>query len=278
MVNTRTEYSEQATKAAHMVMLELVRILGEYKDDIVLVGGWVPELLFSKANPRHVGSTDVDLAINHKTIDEEKYRTILEHLKKHGYEEDTEGKRPYVFFRKVMVEGQEVTVQVDLLSGEYGGTGKSRRHQNIQEAKARKARGCDLAFEMAEEVKLEGVLPTGGKDSVAVRVSGIVPFFVMKAMALRDRVKPKDAWDIYFCMVNFPGGNAAIAEAFRPHLGHGLVKEGLSIIKDKFQAVDYIGPTWCADFDEIRDPDDRAIRLRDAYERVNDFLARLQIK
>lgn len=55
MVNSRTDYSNLATEAARRVMLELVRILGEYRDDMVVVGGWIPELLFAKANPPHVG-------------------------------------------------------------------------------------------------------------------------------------------------------------------------------------------------------------------------------
>ncbi|HVS69697.1 MAG TPA: nucleotidyl transferase AbiEii/AbiGii toxin family protein [Phycisphaerae bacterium] len=231
MVNSRTDYSEQATAAAHMVMLELVRILGEYRDDLVLVGGWVPELLFSQANPRHVGSTDVDLAINHRTIDAEKYRTILEHLQKQGY---VEGNQPFIYFRTVRVNGQQVTVQVDLLSGEYGGTGRSRRHQKVQDIRARKVRGCDLAFALSEEVTVEGELPMGGKDRVRVKVAGVVPFIVMKAMALAERLKAKDAWDIYFCLRNFPGGNAALAEEFRPHVGQKVVREGLSKIREKF--------------------------------------------
>jgi hypothetical protein len=98
----------------------------------------------------------------------------------------------------------------------------------------------------------------------------------MKAMALGDRLKTKDAWDIFFCLKHFSGGNAVLAELFRPHLGHGLVREGLAIIKDKFQSTEQVGPVWCADFDEIRDPEDRAVRVRDAYERVNDLLARLE--
>ena len=102
MVNNRTEYPERATQAAHMVMLELVRILGEYRDGIVLVGGWVPELLFSKAHPRHIGSIDVDLALNHRLIDEARYRTILEHLTRHGY---TTGKQPFIFHRTVHLDG-----------------------------------------------------------------------------------------------------------------------------------------------------------------------------
>jgi hypothetical protein len=33
-----------------------------------------------------------------------------------------------------------------------------------------------------------------------------VPFFVMKGMALHDRLKEKDAWDIYYCTKNYTGG------------------------------------------------------------------------
>jgi tRNA(adenine34) deaminase len=49
MVGSRVDYPDLATEAARMVMLELVRILGEYKDSMAIVGGWVPELLFAIA-------------------------------------------------------------------------------------------------------------------------------------------------------------------------------------------------------------------------------------
>jgi hypothetical protein len=45
-------------------MLELIRLLGEYHDDIVVAGGWVPALLIPQEKARHVGSIDVDLALN----------------------------------------------------------------------------------------------------------------------------------------------------------------------------------------------------------------------
>ena len=272
MVNSRTDYSQQATQAAHMVMLELVRILGEYRDDIVLVGGWVPELLFRQAQPRHIGSTDVDMAINHRAIGEEQYRSILKHLQEQGY---VAGPQPFIFFRTVMVADRPIKVQVDLLAGEYGGTGKKNRHQRVQKIKARKARGCDLAFEMAKKVKIEGTLPAGGKDSATVKVAGVVPFLVMKGMALADRLKAKDPWDIEFCLRNYSGGNAALAEAFRPHLENKLVAEGLAKIRDKFQSVGHFGPVSCADFEEITNRDDRDLRRRDAFERMHELLQRL---
>lgn len=96
-------------------------------------------------------------------------------------------------------------VEVDFLAGEYRGTGKSHRHQDIQDGfKARKARGAELAFEMFEEVTILGTLPNGGKDSAKVRVASMVPFIIMKATAMQDRLKEKDAYDIYFCLKNHP--------------------------------------------------------------------------
>ncbi len=54
---------------------------------------------------------------------------------------------------------------------EYGGTGKSRRTQVVQDVRARKARGCDLAFESYVTVTIEGELPGGGVDRVSVKVT-----------------------------------------------------------------------------------------------------------
>ena len=62
---TQRDYSAELVKAAHSVLLELFHLFGEYREHIVLVGGWVPEFLFSKHDTHHVGSIDVDLALNH---------------------------------------------------------------------------------------------------------------------------------------------------------------------------------------------------------------------
>ncbi|MFB3132860.1 MAG: hypothetical protein ACE10K_10110 [Rhodothermales bacterium] len=193
MATTRVNYPSRAVEAARRVMLELVRLLGEYRDDIVVVGGWVPELLLPDAD--HIGSTDVDLALDHRALQDPGYATVLTLLKSRGYEQDPQ--QPFIFRRKVEVGGEPVTVEVDFLTAEYGGTGRRRRTQPVQDVRARKARGCDLAFELSEEVRLEGPLPEGGRDSALIRVASIVPFFVMKSMALDSRLKEKDAWDIW---------------------------------------------------------------------------------
>jgi hypothetical protein len=269
---TRRDYTAEAVEAARSVLIELVHLLGEYKDDMVLVGGWIPEVTLPHRSGPHVGSMDVDIALNHLKIREEGYRMIQDLLRSRGYQQ---GEQPFIFFRTVRTGDHEFKVQVDLLAGEYEGTSRSHRHQKVQGILARKARGCDLAFEMSKEVRIEGTLPGGTQDTVTVRVASIVAFLVMKGMAMEARMKEKDAWDIYYCLLNYPRGIDALAEEFRPHLHHGLVREGLQKMGGKFSSVKAFGPRSIAEFEGIDDPEERERIERDAYERVNALLSRL---
>lgn len=255
MAITRINYSTEIVSAARSVLLELAHLLGEYRDDMVVVGGWVPELLLPESSRPHVGSVDVDLALNHLSLQEHRYRTLKQLLLQRGYRQDEQ--QPFIFYRTVPTTSGNVVVQVDLLAGEYEGTGRSHRTQRFEDARARKARGCDLAFELFSEVKVQGRLPGGGDDQVLVRVAGIVPFLVMKGMALADRIKEKDAWDIYYSVRNYPGGLDALVQEFRPHVTHGLVQEGLQKIAEKFASPTHVGPKWVADFEEISDDEER---------------------
>jgi len=198
---------------------------------------------------------------------------LRELLESRGYRE---GGQPYVFFRTVTVAGRDIEVEVDFLAGEYEGTGKGHRTQPVQGVRARKARGCELAFELPQETTIAGALPGGGRDSVRVRFASIVPFLVMKANALADRMKAKDAWDIYYCLKNFPGGVRAIVEEFLPHRTNGLVREAMAKLRDKFASPDHVGPRFVGDFEEITESDERAGLQRDAFEQVNFLLSEVR--
>lgn len=272
MVSTRKDYTQEAIDAARSELLELTRLLRAYRDDIVLVGGWVPELLLNQAGDPHIGSTDVDLALNHRKLQEAGYRTIQQLLEQRGYVRDE--RQPFIFHRDV----NGIDVEVDLLAGEYEGTGRGHRTQRVQDIRPRKARGCDLAFDEPTDVLVEGALPDGAIDSATVRVASIVPFLVMKGMALADRLKEKDSYDIYYCVRHYPGGVEALGARFKPLLTHGLVQEGMRSIAEKFASPDHTGPRHVAAFLEVEDDEDRDILIRDAYERVNALLEYLGMR
>jgi len=269
---TRADYNTKQVEAARSVLLEIMLALGEYRDGLVLVGGWTPVFLIPEPSRPHVGSIDVDLAVDHTRVTEDGYETIREHLTNRGYEE-VQG-NPAAFRKQV----GDVTVQVDLMAGEYEGTGKRRRHQRLQATHLRKARGCDIAFLNPESVMLDAELPEGGRDTVKLRVASISAFLCMKGHALDGRLKEKDAWDIYYCVREFPGGMDALVEQLQPMAGHGLVREALEKIGQHFASPEHRGPRHVADFEEVIESETRAAIQRDAYERVSYVLERLGVR
>ena len=60
---SRTDYTAEAVAACKSVLVELVHMLGELKDQMVVVGGWVPVLLVTDAAETHPGTLDVDVAL-----------------------------------------------------------------------------------------------------------------------------------------------------------------------------------------------------------------------
>ena len=204
-MTSRRDYGAEAVAAAKSVLVELLQVLGEFRDQIVVVGGWVPGLLLANAREPHIGTLDIDLALDFQRLPEALYATLLRALTSRGYRQDP--RQPFRLFRQVPVPDRPpIVVEVDLLAGEYGGTGPGHRTQPVQDARARKARGCDLVFSNPHTVTIEGELPGGGRLSVAGRVAALVPWLVMKGMALADRLKEKDAYDIYYAVHEYPAG------------------------------------------------------------------------
>jgi hypothetical protein len=74
-------------------------------------------------------------------------------------------------------------------------------------------------------------------------VCSIPALLAMKGHAIEGRYKQKDAYDIYYCTRNYPGGPEALAEACRPLLDHASGAAGYGFIAAKFDNVEGFGPT-----------------------------------
>jgi hypothetical protein len=271
--NSIADYDDKGVAAARAAIVELMGILGQYREEIVLVGGWVPSLLLPEPEDptdRHPGSLDVDLALDHTKLTQAGYDTIEKLLVRAGYQRSTE--QPFQYFREI----HGVKVRVDLLAGEYGGTGKGHRTQKVQDVRPRKAHGCDLVFQIESvTVPMEGHLPDGARDTVQVPLASVVPFLTMKAIVMSERRKDKDPFDIWYVLRHFPGGIDAVAASFRPHLENRLVQEGLKVLAEKFASLEHVGPREAAAFDADLSVEARAIRQRQALELVQTLLERL---
>jgi predicted nucleotidyltransferase len=93
-------------------------------------------------------------------------------------------------------------------------------------------------------------MPGGGKNTVEIAVASIPALLVMKGFAIEKRMKEKDAYDIYYCIRNYPGGHKALAADCKPVLERDNAKEGYGYIAAKFKAQDEFGPTSVRKFVE----------------------------
>ncbi|HVU32262.1 MAG TPA: nucleotidyl transferase AbiEii/AbiGii toxin family protein [Opitutaceae bacterium] len=250
---------DDRVEANRILLREVCALLAAHADDAVLIGGWVPDVRFPSARPPHIGSIDVDMLLR---LRREQHIAVVELLLKNGFRQ---GKHRYQFWKDVQTSRSgKVVARLDLLTS-------SRHHREFfddSEPSLQPVHGADIAF------RDNAVLPIGPSGDVSVRVAGIAAFLTMKGIALHDRFprRPKDAYDIHYCLEQYPDGITAIAAEFERFQGDELVRESMSKMAALFRDEEDEGPRMVADVEEIAG-DDRAIRKLAVYTRVSEFLA-----
>lgn len=259
------DYSEGQKDAAYMILGEIVNLLNEFADNIRIIGGWVPSLLYPDSD--HIGSIDVDVLLDQQQIKRtDSYKTIKRILTQNGYSRHPE--QYFTFVKTVEIQGVSYNVDVDFLSGKYGGDGGAVS-KHVDGIKALPATGGNFAFEFPPtDVKIEYIRSDGALDSGHVNVISVVPYLVMKAMAL-GRGKPKDAYDIYCTIDNFQGGVKALVDEFIPYRNKKLVEEMREKLDEKFASPEHAGPSDIVAFLDINDEEEKARIKQDAYQKVH---------
>jgi hypothetical protein len=226
------------TTASRAVLIEVTNVLGAFREHLVVVGGWVPELLFP--NHGHIGSLDVDLAVSPAALADNAYEAILKRMLDAGYSHDT---RPTRFSKAIA--GAADPVRVDLICGQYA-QGERAAFIQINELQISGLKGVDLAFEGCDEIEITGRMPDGIQNAVRARIVRPELFILIKAFALDERTDIKDAYDISFVLHHYEPNLVVLAKRLRPHVGGGLGREAYEILKAKFAAIDSVGPVWAA--------------------------------
>jgi len=276
------EYSPGLTAASKSVLLEIMTALRTYQNALILVGGWVPYFLLEKHrlpdNPFvHVGSIDIDVAVDPTKISEQQYATIVELLKERGYRPapDRQGDPiPYVFEREVVssADKQPYKIRVDFLTHQEDSRTGQHRHLPVQDdLLARKTKGCEAAFRHKTAFDLTGTLPEGGQITVPIQMADLVGCLTMKGIVLGERYREKDAYDIYALVANYQKGPRDVAGALRPHLNVPLVKEAVSRIHAAFATRETNGPAWVATFLQANSQAEKDRLITDAFMTVHEF-------
>ncbi|MCY2974547.1 MAG: GSU2403 family nucleotidyltransferase fold protein [Planctomycetota bacterium] len=224
------------TEAARAVLLEVLNALGAMRDDLVIVGGWVPDLLYPESN--HMGSLDVDLAVSPKAIGGNAYSSICERLTQLGY---TMRQSPTRFFKQI--PGTANPIKIDLITGLYV---SQQRQESIlvDEIRINALRGVDLAFEASETITLCGRMPDGSVNQVTARLVAPEAYILIKAITMDERTKDKDAYDIAFVLNHYKPSLANLAMKVHGISMAGIGKEALELLRAKFRTFDSVGPVW----------------------------------
>lgn len=269
-----TGYGDRVIRATRKVLLEVFQLLEKFYESLILVGGWVPIMIMPDAEDKHVGTIDVDLAINDRTLFETGSATMEEILLSNGYRQ---GAEPGRYMRQIIIDEQLISVPVDFFTSEQICIPKNEFF-DITGISAIAAPGCELGFDVNKKVRVEGVLPNGKPYSTEIKSAGIMALIVMKAHAMNIRNKTKDAYDIWFCLANQPDGVDIVAQEFLPHLKKASVKNALTLLSIYFESIKARGPTDVVSEEGTRDPDYKAFLQQDAFQRVHELLKSLDFE
>jgi len=192
----------------------------------------------------------------------EAYAKVIDLLLSRGFHQRENG---YEFVKEVPFgDGQKAVAKLDMI------TSVKHFDEHFSGATARTApqplHGTEIAFQD------NAISTIGAEEEIQIRVAGIVAILVMKGFAVHNRPDPKDAYDILFCLENYPYSLETLAAEFVPFIDDELVQESLRKMSAKFRSEEDDGPRRVADF-EGAVGEGRAIRKRDAYSKVSDFLA-----
>lgn len=262
--------NKDEARAGHAVLIEVLTILGKYRDGMVLIGGWVPELMFPGAG--HIGSFDVDVALDGKKIRTDAYESIRHRLIAAGYiQADLHAG---VFTRDLGDGAGVITVKLDLVTGEPDEEVDVEARSLIQDLSIGRLRGVEIALDHASVITLKGALPSGAENTVTAQVVTVPAYLCLKAFALNERMKQKDAYDVYFCLKNYAGGPAALARDCRELLGIPRAREAMGILRQKFETLNSVGPRWAGEVASGQGGDGERVS-RDAFERALAFFREL---
>jgi hypothetical protein len=201
----------------------------------------------------HVGTLDVDLSLDAEALQDGQYADLIKELMSQGYHK-SEHTREFQLQRTVPAKdgGPDIDVLVDFLMPKEAKIEKNKP-KLIENFRVQRADGADLAVRFHEVVAVSAEMPDGGHNKVEIAVCSIPALLAMKGHAIELRQKRKDAYDIYYCVRNYPGGATALAEDCKELLEYPSARAGFAFINGKFDTAEGYGPTTVKLFVEESD-------------------------
>ena len=274
---TAAGYRREDTEQVVSACLTLAAALGDLADELCIVGGLVPSMICNaEVDPSalqegaHVGTNDLDVALEVTVLDEEHYKEISKRLRNKEFQPDTTdgGKQTRQRWR-----WREQKVTVDFLIPPAPGVDADKvRVQSLeQDFAALIVKPLALVFHERVERRLVGRTLEGDSIERTVYFCGPAAFVALKAFAFANRSERKDAYDLVYVLRRWPNGIDDIASRMAEHAERDpqLVSEILTLLERDFRTLESTGPRSASRFhnDQIEDE-----LVADAHGAVHDLL------
>jgi len=251
-LHTVADYTTVQTDLIRSTTITAATILGDYMDDLVVVGGLVPSLLIPPtalpigAEP-HVGTMDLDLGLDLAILDDHRYEGIAERLRDSGFTPDISDKGNEV--RQRWTHTRNPSAKIEFLIPPINEDAVPGKLQSLEKGLAAFIiEGLEIAFSERIRVMLDGTTLFGETASREIPVCNPGAFVILKALAFRNRGKFKDAYDLYYMTRNFGGGTEDVA-AFLGHLiDTDPGRRAVAILREDFLDERALGPMRVALF------------------------------
>ena len=272
------EYDDETTARCERALVTVFGNVGLWRERIYLVGGLAPRYLVGTLPvgvAAHVGTADVDLVIGLAVEIEppDTYYTLSTNLDRAKF---IQSEPSFRWIRDV--DGVSVVIELlgESADEEPGRTFRPRGQRTGSNLSLLNIPGANLAARDYVEVTVERErLDGGGLSAVQVRVANVLPYTVLKIRAFQDRHQNKDAYDLVFTLLNYPGGPAAAGAvaASSPIADDVLVLDAISLLEERFAAPNLDAPVAYSEFIAgVGDADDAARRRQEAVVTVRAFL------
>jgi hypothetical protein len=158
------DYGARQVAAAHRVLVDVGQVLASFHDAIMVVGGWVPDLMLPGATPPHVVSIDVDLALDATKLGDGRYAALLKLLIDTG--RYFQGDKLFQLRASADLQDGEapVTVEVDFLV-DSNVTLPRNRPTLIDDFRVLSFPACAVAFDDPTDLEIEGSMISGAAAS-----------------------------------------------------------------------------------------------------------------
>lgn len=237
------EYSPAHLEKLRRILVDIYAAFGSMSENLYLVGGLVPDLLVKNKLSylkEYLGTLDIDIAIKFIVSQKSAYKDFYATLRSLGFEKQKTADGSDVMSHSfIKYEGGYKPVIIDLITDDKFAPRADKLKEIAPNVEAVKFRGVYLVF--ADFLSIDiGLKP---KKAVCVKIPNIIPFLTLKAFAYSDEeaLSAKDAYDMWYTIVNFKDGPVSVKEELSKYKGNKDVLDAFKIIRHSFDSESSLG-------------------------------------